>query len=60
MKHIEFAWIEQVITFDSPEELKDYLDDLNKKMIPYSIMKRGNMMLRIRKQYNKNNLLRRG
>ncbi len=60
MKHIEFAWIEQVLTFDFPEEADTYLKELDSKGIQYSVMKRDMSMLRIRKQYNKNKLLRKG
>ncbi len=60
MKHIEFAWIEQILTFDSPEEADTYLKELDGKGIQYSVIKRDISMLRIRKQYNKNKLLRKG
>lgn len=60
MKHIEFAWIEQVLTFDDPHEVQSYLDELDNKGIQYSVIKREMSMLRIRKQYNKNKLLRKG
>lgn len=60
MKHIEFAWIEQVLTFDSPEEAETYLKELNEKGIHYSVIMRQTLSLRIRKQYNKNNLLEKG
>lgn len=60
MKHIEFAWIEQALSFDFPEEVQGYLDELDSKGIQYSVIKREMSMLRIRKQYNKNTLLRKG
>lgn len=60
MKHIEFAWIEQILTFDFPEEADAYLKELDSKGIQYSVIKRDMSMLRIRKQYNKNKLLRKG
>lgn len=60
MKHIEFAWIEQVLTFDNPQEVQVYLEELDSKRIQYSVIKRDMSMLRIRKQYNKNKLLRKG
>ena len=60
MKHIEAAWIEQILTFDDPQEVQDYLDELDSKGIQYSVIKREMSMLRIRKQYNKNTLLRKG
>lgn len=60
MKHIEAAWIEQILTFDDPHEAQGYLDELDSKGIRYSVIKREMSMLRIRKQYNKNTLLRKG
>ena len=60
MKHIEAAWIEQILTFDDPQEVQDYLDELGNKGIQYSVIKREMSMLRIRRQYNKNTLLRKG
>lgn len=60
MKHIEAAWIEQILTFDDPHEVQGYLDELDSKGIQYSVIKREMSMLRIRKQYNKNTLLRKG
>lgn len=60
MKHVEVAWIEQILTFDDPHEVQSYLDELDSKGIQYSVIKREMSMLRIRKQYNKNTLLRKG
>ncbi len=60
MKHIEAAWIEQILTFDDPHEVQSYLEELDSKGIQYSVIKREMSMLRIRKQYNKNKLLRKG
>lgn len=60
MKHIEAARIEQILTFDDPHEVQGYLDELDSKRIQYSVIKREMSMLRIRKQYNKNTLLRKG
>lgn len=60
MKHIEAAWIEQILTFDDPQEVQAYLEELDSKGIQYSVIKREMSMLRIRKQYNKNKLLRKG
>lgn len=60
MKHIEAAGIEQILTFDDPHEVQSYLDELDSKGIQYSVIKREMSMLRIRKQYNKNTLLRKG
>ena len=60
MEHIEAAWIEKILTFDDPHEVQSYLDELDNKGIQYSVIKREMSMLRIRKQYNKNTLLRKG
>lgn len=60
MKQIIAAWIEQVLRFDDPQEVQSYLDELDCKGIQYSVIKREMSMLRIRKQYNKNTLLRKG
>lgn len=60
MKHIEAAWIEQILTFDDPQEVQDYLDELDNNGIQYSVIRREKLKLRIRKQYNKNTLLEKG
>lgn len=60
MKHIEATWIEQILTFDDPQEVQDYLDELGNKGIQYSVIRREKLKLRIRKQYNKNTLLEKG
>lgn len=60
IKHIEAAWIEQILTFDDPQEVQDYLDELDNKGIQYSVIRREKLKLRIRKQYNKNTLLEKG
>lgn len=60
MKHIEAAWIEQILTFDDPQEVQDYLDELDNKGIQYSVIRREKLKLRICKQYNKNTLLEKG
>ena len=60
IKHIEAACIEQILTFDDPQEVQDYLDELDNKGIQYSVIRREKLKLRIRKQYNKNTLLEKG
>ncbi len=60
MKHIKAAWIEQILTFDDPQEVQSYLEELDSKGIQYSVIKREMSMLRIRKQYNKNMFLQEG
>lgn len=60
MKHIEFAWIEQVLSFDFPEEIDAYLNELDNKGIQYSVIRREKLKLRIRKQYNKKYAFRKG
>lgn len=49
MKHIEFAWIEQALSFDFPEEVDAYLKELDSKGIQYSVIRREKLKLRIRK-----------
>ncbi len=56
MKKILLAWIEQVLQFDSQTEYEAYKKDLNMK---FSIQwertdAAGNVIVDIRKQYNKN------
>lgn len=60
MKHIEAAWIEQILTFDDSYEVQSYLKELDSKCIQYSVIRREELKLRIRKQYNKNMLLEKG
>ena len=60
MKHIAAAWIEQVLTFDDPQEVQQYLDELDSKKIQYSVIKREMLLLRIRKQYNKKQTFEKG
>lgn len=60
MKHIKFAWVEQVLAFDNPHEVQSYLDELDSKGIQYSVIGREKLKLRIRKQYNKNSFLKNG
>lgn len=60
MKHIKAAWIEQILTFDDPQEVQSYLEELDSKGIQYSVIKREMSMLRIREQYNKNIFLQEG
>lgn len=43
-----------------PEEVDAYLKELDNKGIQYSVIRREKLKLRIRKQYNKNTLLRKG
>ena len=60
MKRIMYAWIEQILTFDSPAEVAAYRKDLDRVGVHYSIIEQTGNRLRIRKQYNKNELLERG
>lgn len=54
MKHIEAAWIEQIILFDSVEEADEYIRSLEASKQRFSIISREGEKLRVRKQYNKN------
>lgn len=58
MKQIIAAWIEQILKFDSQQEAQTYLDELEQKGVDYAVIKREGATLRVRKQYNKNTLLR--
>jgi hypothetical protein len=55
-----YAWIEQILIFDSPAEVAAYRKDLDRAGVHYSIIEQTGNRLRIRKQYNKNELLERG
>lgn len=60
MKKIKYAWIEQVLEFDSVEEASDYTAKLKSgrpqkfKIMEEAIIEGGKVSVRIRKQYNKN------
>lgn len=60
MKQIIAAWIEQILKFDSHLEAQAYLDELDQKGVKYAVIKHEGTILRVRKQYNKNMLLRKG
>lgn len=54
MKHIEAAWIEQILIFDSVSETDEYIAKLMASKQRFSIISRDGIKIRIRKQYNKN------
>lgn len=54
MKHIEAAWIEQILTFDSVDEADEYIRKLEASKQRFSIINREGAKIRVRKQYNKN------
>lgn len=59
MKKILSAWIEQILEFDSKLEYLAYLEELRMKAGKFKVMKQnqlesGKVILRIRKQYNRN------
>lgn len=60
MKKIKYAWIEQILEFDSVEEASDYTAKLKSgrpqkfKIMDESIVETGKVVIRIRKQYNSN------
>ena len=62
MKKIKYAWIEQIIEFDSADEIEIYLYSLEhgKRPTNYSVIEQDDLTIRIRKQYNSNELLERG
>ena len=58
-KKIIAAWIEQILEFPSKSEYQVYMDDLKRKEQQFYVVKEeqlksGAMLIRIRKQYNKN------
>ncbi len=59
MKKIVAAWIEQILEFPSESEYQTYTEDLKQKKQQFYVVKEeqlksGVMLIRIRKQYNKN------
>ncbi len=60
MKKVKIAWIEQILEFDSVEEVSAYTASLKNgrpqkfKIIDERILETGKVELRIRKQYNNN------
>lgn len=58
MKHIKAAWIEQVIEFDTTDEVQEFINDLAYKACVrgqlYQVISRSDRVLHIRRQYNKN------
>lgn len=58
-KKIIAAWIEQILEFPSKSEYQTYMEDLKRKKQQFYVVKEeqlksGAMLIRIRKQYNKN------
>lgn len=54
MKKIIHAWIEQILEFDSTDEIQHYLNDLDSKKQNYLLICKDGLRIRIRKQYNRN------
>lgn len=54
MKHIDAAWIEQILKFDNEIEIDEYLKKLEDSRQRYAVVSRNGTKLRVRKQYNKN------
>jgi hypothetical protein len=59
MKKILFAWIEQILQFDSKLEYMVYISDLEQKKQKFSVVEQnqddsGKVTLHIKKQYNNN------
>jgi len=62
MKKIEYAWIQQILSFDSPEEREAWLlrrnDKLSRKNLEVNVMKEwtenGRAWMIIRLPYNNN------
>ena len=49
MKHIEAAWIEQILTFDSVGDADEYIRKLEASKQRFSIINREGVKMRIRK-----------
>ena len=67
MKKLHFAWIEQVLSFDSDPERAEYIEKQKalaerKKQAPVQVVSLGNegerFTLRIRKPYNSNPMMK--
>lgn len=56
MKRIKAAWIEQLIEFDSADELNKFIEQLNIKKKKYYILWQRGTSTRIRIQYNNNSM----
>ena len=56
MKHIKAAWIEQLIVFDSDEEVNSFIKALTDKKKQYYVISQNGSVLRIRIQYNNNSM----
>lgn len=58
MKHIKAAWIEQVLEFDSKDEVQQFIEELEQKKQrrgqQYDVTERIGTRIRVRKQYNNN------
>ena len=60
MKKVKIAWIEQILEFDSVEEVTGYRKSLETgrpqkfKILDEKIVESGKVEIRIRKQYNNN------
>lgn len=62
MKKVIAASIEQLIEFDSIQEMTNYINKLNDRKIPHRCIKHdelenGKVRLHIKKQYNNNDLI---
>lgn len=67
MKKLHFAWIEQLLSFDSDSERAEYIEKQKalaerKKQAPVQVVSLGNddgrFTLRIRKPYNSNHMMK--
>lgn len=65
MKKVIAACVDQVLQFDSKQEVDNYLEGLKKKKQQFSIVWKNNfgtgtVQIRIKKQYNRNTFLEGG
>ncbi len=57
MKHIKEACIEQIIEFDTEDDLSKFIMDLEIKKKNYYVLYQRGTSLRIKIQYNNNTML---
>lgn len=56
MKKILFAWIEQIIEFDSEDERKEFIDQSDGVKVVESFEQDGKYNLHVKRPYNKNKM----
>ncbi|MFA9375563.1 MAG: hypothetical protein ACERKZ_02300 [Lachnotalea sp.] len=58
MKHIESAWIEQILIFENEQEVEQFIEELEQKKQrrnqKYNVVEKVGIRIRVQKQYNNN------